>query len=54
MKRSEPDEDYESVCGESWDHTLKLIDESDGYGTYECTECGAEILTEPDEEPEEN
>lgn len=45
--------DDEDVCGETYDHTLKLIDEvgeADGYGAYECTECGAEIVTEPDED----
>ncbi len=44
----ETDED-QPICGETYDHTLKLIDSRDGSSTYECTECGAEIH-EDDEE----
>lgn len=36
------------TCGESYDHDLRLIDEADGYATYECRKCGAEVTTEPD------
>jgi hypothetical protein len=43
-------DDTEPVCGESYDHDLRLIDERDGYATYDCRECGAEVLTEPDAE----
>ncbi len=44
-------EDNEMICGESYDHTLKLIDERDGTASYECTECGAEVFDPPlDEE----
>jgi hypothetical protein len=44
----------EPVCGESYDHQLRLIDERDGYAAYECIECGAEILTEPDVDSNED
>lgn len=40
----------EPICGETYDHALRLIDERDGYVTYECTECGAEVYTEMDDE----
>ncbi len=40
-------DDTEPVCGESYDHDLRLIDERDGSATYECRDCGAEVLTEP-------
>lgn len=43
----------EPVCGESYDHDLSLIDEADGWATYECRKCGAEVVTEPDEAPAE-
>jgi hypothetical protein len=43
------DEGDEEVCGVSYDHRLKLIDERDGSRSYECEECGAEVL-EDDEE----
>lgn len=46
------DDDTEPVCGESYDHDLKLIAEHDGHATYECRECGAELFTEPDDEEE--
>lgn len=36
------------VCGESFDHELRLIGEGDGERTYECTNCGAEIWEEDD------
>jgi DNA-directed RNA polymerase subunit RPC12/RpoP len=36
------------VCGETYDHRLDLIAESDGWRTYVCRECGAEILEDPD------
>lgn len=39
----------EEVCGETWDHTLELVDERDGIRQYLCCECGAEII-EDDEE----
>lgn len=39
----------EPVCGESYDHTLKLVGERDGWSTYECTECGAEITEGPED-----
>lgn len=42
--------DDDPVCGETYDHTLRLLDERDGYATYECTECGAEVYEEPDGE----
>lgn len=43
-----PDED-EPICGESFDHDLRVIDQRDGGTTYECRTCGAEIC-EYDEE----
>jgi hypothetical protein len=42
----------EDVCGDSYDHDLDLIDERDGYCSYVCRTCGAEILTEPEPEDE--
>ncbi len=44
------DED-ELVCGESYDHDLRLIDERDGWRTSECRECGAEIIEDEDGNP---
>ena len=44
------DDTDKEVCGESYDHDLRLIDERDGFATYACRECGAEIFTEPDED----
>jgi hypothetical protein len=35
--------DGEDICGETYDHDLRLVDERDGWCTYECRECGAEI-----------
>ena len=44
------DDEYEGdVCGESYDHNLRLIDERDGCRTYECRTCGAEIFEDDDE-----
>jgi hypothetical protein len=43
-------DDNEPVCGESYYHDLRLIDQRDGHATYECRECGAEVFTEPDDE----
>lgn len=40
----------EDVCGESYDHDLMLIAERDGYASYECRACGAEVVSEPDDE----
>lgn len=34
------------VCGFTYDHDLRLIGERDGWFTYECRECGAEIFEE--------
>jgi hypothetical protein len=45
-------DDTAEVCGESFDHDLRLIDEPDGYATYECRTCGAEVFTEPDDAEE--
>lgn len=39
-------EEGEEVCGESFDHDLRLIDERDGWRTYECRVCGAEVSEE--------
>ncbi len=47
-------DDAEPVCGESYDHDLRLIDERDGYATYECRKCGAEVVTEPDEQSDDD
>lgn len=44
------DDEDELVCGESYDHDLRLIDEADGCSTWECRECGAEIYEDPDDE----
>jgi hypothetical protein len=35
-----------NVCGFGYDHDFRLIDERDGCRSYECRECGAEILEE--------
>lgn len=40
------EDEYTPICGESYDHTLRLIDERDGCRTYECAECGAEVIEE--------
>lgn len=47
---TEDDDNTEPACGESYDHDLRLIDGREGYATYECRECGAEVATEPDDE----
>jgi hypothetical protein len=44
--------DDEEVCGETYDHDLMLVDERDGEATYECRVCGAEVLDEPEDDPE--
>lgn len=44
------DEEYEDVCGETYDHTLSLVSERDGCRTYECRECGAELFEDDEEE----
>ena len=41
--------EMEDVCGETYDHNLRLIGEGDGEATYECRECGAEVFEEVDE-----
>lgn len=38
------------VCGESYDHDLRLVGESGGQRTYECGNCGAEIWEEDDDD----
>lgn len=43
-------DEHGPICGESYDHTLSLIDERDGSRTYECRSCGAEIVEDDDEE----
>jgi predicted RNA-binding Zn-ribbon protein involved in translation (DUF1610 family) len=40
------DDDRTPVCGESYEHDLMEIDARDGLTTYECRECGAEIITD--------
>lgn len=40
--------DVENGCGYSYDHDLRLIDTRDGISSYECRECGAEIVDPPD------
>ena len=42
------DDDY-NPCGEEYEHDLHLLGEGDGYKTWECRNCGAEI----DEGPED-
>jgi predicted RNA-binding Zn-ribbon protein involved in translation (DUF1610 family) len=39
----------EEVCGETWDHDLRVIDSRDGSTTYECRECGAEVIEDHDD-----
>lgn len=34
------------VCGENYDHDLRIIGDSDDLVTYECRKCGAEIIEE--------
>lgn len=41
------EDEYEEGCGFSWDHTLDVISVRDGYTTYVCRECGAEIIDGP-------
>jgi predicted RNA-binding Zn-ribbon protein involved in translation (DUF1610 family) len=45
----ERDDDNEPVCGETYDHDLRLIDKRDGTATYECRECGAEVIDDDEE-----
>ena len=40
----------ELTCGESYDHDLTLVGESDGLRTYECLNCGAEIWEEEEDD----
>ena len=50
MGYSDPVEDDEAeICGESYDHDLRFIDERDGIRTYECRGCGAEIIEEDED-----
>lgn len=44
------DDSDEPVCGESYDHTLREIYSRDGITAYECTECGAEVTSEDEED----
>lgn len=54
MTESETAED-DWVCGESYDHTLRLLSEGeDGTQNFECTECGAEIWDKDSDEGEES
>lgn len=47
---SHPDQDdYESVCGETFDHDLTTDGPIDGLTVYRCQRCGAEILEEDEE-----
>lgn len=49
----------EEICGVSYDHDLALVDERDGWRSYECRRCGAEIeeqiedFEDPGEDAEE-
>jgi hypothetical protein len=36
----------EEICGEAYDHQLRVIGSRDGLTTYECLRCGAEIVDE--------
>jgi hypothetical protein len=38
------DKGTQEGCGYSYDHDLKLIGSADGITTYECRECGAEVV----------
>ena len=53
MTGTDADDDNTDVCGESFDHDLALIDERDGYTTYECRTCGTEVFTEPEDEEDQ-
>jgi len=41
---------WDEGCGISYDHTLRLIGEKDGIQTFECEECGAEVVEDPNAE----
>ena len=41
---AQPTLDAADVCGETFDHNLRVIDERDGWVTYECRTCGAEVV----------
>lgn len=43
-------DDSDDICGETFDHDLRLIDERDGDRSYECRVCGAEIYESDDQE----
>lgn len=41
----------DELCGESYDHDLKLISEGDdGSKSWECRRCGAEVIEDPEDE----
>lgn len=42
--------DTDWVCGESYDHDLRLVSEGGGMRTYECDNCGAELWEEDDDD----
>lgn len=39
-------ENYDEICGESYDHDLTVLSDEDGILVEECRECGAEIITD--------
>lgn len=43
-------DETEEVCGETYDHDLREVDRRDGWVTWECHGCGAEILEEEEME----
>lgn len=42
-------EEYESVCGESYDHTEEITYEDDELIQWRCTNCGAEGWEDKDD-----
>lgn len=41
--RMSDEDDCEEVCGEAFDHDLRILHDSDDGRVYECRRCGAEI-----------
>lgn len=40
------DFDEDAICGTDHDHDLREVDSQDGWSTFECCRCGAEVFAE--------
>ena len=52
-ENADDDDMFEEVCGETMDHELALIGQEDGWATFVCTVCGAEIFEDVVDDVEE-